>query len=73
MVKKKLFYRSHCWGGEERIIQLIVGSNGTFECPHCHVKGIYNEEKRKQIAKRQAEAIVNRTIKSLRSSYLETY
>lgn len=53
--------------GEERTIQLIVGSNGTLEYPHCHVKGIYNEEKRKQIAKRQAEAIVNRTIKSRRS------
>lgn len=71
--EEELYYCSHCWDSEKITIQLIVGSNGTFECPHCHVKGVYDEEKRKNLAKRQAEAIANRNAKYRRSSYLDLY
>lgn len=71
--EKELYYCSHCWDSEEITIQLIVGSNGTFECPHCHVKGIYDEEKRKQAVKRQTEALANRNARARRNSYLYPY
>ena len=55
--EKVLFYCSHCWDSEEKLIQLICNENGTFECPHCKMKGIYDLELKKKTAKKQAESI----------------
>ena len=54
-----LYYCSHCWDGEQIVIQLNCADNGCFECPHCHAKGLYDTEKNKQYHKRQAENIAN--------------
>lgn len=55
--EKELFYCSHCWDSEGKLIQLICNENGTFECPHCKMKGIYDLELKKKTAKKQAESI----------------
>lgn len=51
--KKGLYYCSHCWDTDELLVQLNCDQdNGLFECPHCHMRGVYDSEKRQQ-----AEAI----------------
>ena len=54
-----LYYCSHCWDSEQLLIQLSCHSNGTFECPHCHAKGNYSNEKKRQADKRQLEAMTS--------------
>ena len=59
---KEIYYCSHCWDSEQLLIQLNCRTNGTFECSHCHAKGNYSNEKKKQsdIAQVEAMAKINR-------------
>ncbi len=44
--KPTLVYCSHCWDADGRIVQLNCNeSNGTFSCPHCRMRGIYDKQK----------------------------
>ena len=41
-----LRYCSHCWDSNEKVIQLLCDEeDGTFICPHCKMRGIYDFEK----------------------------
>lgn len=53
-----LCYCSHCWDIANQLIQLDCNDyNGTFECPHCHMKGTYDRERKKRAEKAQLDAI----------------
>lgn len=53
-----LYYCSHCWDVEKLLVQLDCNDyNGTFECPHCHMKGTYDKERKKKAEKAQLDAI----------------
>lgn len=67
--EEELHYCSHCWDSEEKLLQLICNENGTFECPHCNMKGIYDLELRKNATKRQAEVIATANARLKRKSY----
>ncbi len=68
-----LYYCSHCWDSEEIVIQLNCEDNGQFECPHCHVKGIYDKEKKKEYSRKQAESIANANRMLNRNSIWDNY
>ena len=41
-----LRYCSHCWDADEKLVQLLCDEdNGSFECPHCKVQGVYDKSK----------------------------
>lgn len=54
-----LYYCSHCWDGEQILIQLNCHSNGMFDCPHCKASGIYDSKKKKEADEAQHRAIAN--------------
>lgn len=54
-----LYYCSHCWDSNQLLIQLNCHGNGTFDCPHCHAKGNYSNEKKQRADKQQLEAIAS--------------
>lgn len=38
-----LRYCSHCWDSNEKVIQLLCDEeDGSFICPHCKMRGIYD-------------------------------
>ena len=41
-----ILYCSHCWDNERKLIQVSTQS-GLYQCPHCHLKGIYDENEYK--------------------------
>lgn len=45
---EEFMYCTHCWDSEKNIIQLRCDSDGEFYCPHCHISGIYDENKYNQ-------------------------
>lgn len=42
--EQNLCYCSHCWDSQQLLIQLNCFENGTFECPHCKAKGVYDAQ-----------------------------
>lgn len=41
-----LRYCSHCWDADEKLVQLTCDEeDGTFVCPHCKMKGIFDVKK----------------------------
>lgn len=43
-----LRYCSHCWDADEKLVQLICDEeDGTFDCPHCKMRGVYDVRKNK--------------------------
>jgi len=63
--KKELYYCSRCWDMDERLVQLNCNQyNGTFECPHCHMTGEYDSEKKQRVDQAQFE-IVNSSYEEL--------
>lgn len=64
---KELYYCSHCWDADERLIQLICDFEyGIFECPHCHMRGEYTSDK-----KRTGEEIQKESDNNPYKSYIE--
>lgn len=57
--EQPLYYCSHCWDSNQLLIQLSCHPNGTFDCPHCHAKGNYSNEKKRQADKQQLAAIAS--------------
>ena len=45
---EEFMYCTNCWDSEKNIIQLRCDSDGEFYCPHCHISGIYDENKYNQ-------------------------
>lgn len=70
---KDLYYCSHCWDSEQRVIQLNCGNDGQFECPHCHSKGIYDMVKKQEYYKKQAQSIANVNRKMHRNNLFDSY
>lgn len=68
-----LYYCSHCWDSEEIVIQLNCGDNGQFECPHCHTKGIYDREKKKEYSRKQLRSISSINRRGYRNSIWDNY
>jgi len=67
-----LCYCSHCWDIARQLIQLDCNDyNGTFECPHCHMKGTYDKERRRRAEKAQIDALSS--INTRLSGTTETY
>lgn len=53
-----LCYCSHCWDIANQLIQLDCNDyNGTFECPHCHMKGTYDKKRKAAVEKEFSDAI----------------
>lgn len=53
-----LCYCSHCWDIANQLIQLDCNDyNGTFECPHCHMKGTYDKERKRKAEEAHLNAI----------------
>lgn len=66
-----LYYCSHCWDTANQLIQLDCNDyNGTFECPHCHMKGTYDKE-RKAAADKKFFDTMDSTVLSPHRSYME--
>lgn len=61
--EQNLCYCSHCWDSQQLLIQLNCHENGTFECPHCSKKGVYDDQ-----MKSQSDAEMLRMINSMNSS-----
>lgn len=62
---KKLYYCTHCWDSDELLIQLICNHyNGSFQCPHCKMEGVFDQE-----AKDSASEKFRQSIGSLRTSF----
>lgn len=54
----KLCYCAHCWDTAEQLVQLQCNDyNATFVCPHCHMQGVYDNEKNSRVTLAQEEAI----------------
>lgn len=41
-----LYYCSHCWDSEHKLIQINCHKDGTFNCPHCDSQGNYDNAKK---------------------------
>lgn len=41
-----LYYCSHCWDSEQKLIQINCHKDGTFNCPHCNSQGNYDNKKK---------------------------
>jgi len=55
-----LRYCSHCWDADEKLVQLSCDEDdGTFVCPHCKMKGIYDVQLYNDWQKRQSEEYSN--------------
>lgn len=55
-----LRYCSHCWDADQKLIQLRCDEeDATFVCPHCNMKGIYDDIKNKAYHARQLEELSN--------------
>lgn len=52
-----LYYCSHCWDSEQLLIQLNCYGDGTFECPHCKTKGLYDRDKKRKTNETEKESI----------------
>ena len=60
---KNLYYCSHCWDADEKLVQLICDEeDGTFVCPHCKMKGTFDVQRYNLWKKRQLEGYSNLTI-----------
>ncbi len=58
-----LRYCSHCWDADEKLVQLVCDEeDGTFVCPHCKMKGIFDVQRHNLWRKRQLEGYSNLTI-----------
>ena len=42
-----ILYCSHCWDNERKLIQVST-LNGLYQCPHCNLKGIYDQNEYKR-------------------------
>ena len=60
--EQTLCYCSHCWDSQQLLIQLNCHANGTFECPHCSAKGVYDDQ-----MKSQSDAQMLRMMESINS------
>ena len=66
-----LCYCSHCWDIANQLIQLDCNDyKGTFECPHCHMKGTYDKERKTAADKKFFDAM-DSTALSPHSSYMD--
>ena len=54
--KIEIYYCAHCWDNEKKLIQVSTSEDGTFNCPHCDVSGIYNNEKREAYNKEMLQS-----------------
>ena len=44
--EEMLRYCSHCWDTDEKLVQLVCEEHsGTFDCPHCKMRGVYDVER----------------------------
>ena len=46
-----ILYCSHCWDNERKLIQVST-QNGLYQCPHCKLKGIYDQNEYKSYLKK---------------------
>lgn len=56
---KNLYYCSHCWDSENKLIQINCHKDGTFNCPHCTSQGNYDNQKKNAHDDAQLKAIAN--------------
>lgn len=42
-----ILYCSHCWDNERKLIQVST-LNGLYPCPHCKLKGVYDQNEYKR-------------------------
>ncbi len=43
--KQLLRYCAHCWDVDKKMVQLNCSDNGSFYCPHCKNKGLFDVAK----------------------------
>lgn len=60
---KEIKYCSHCWDADQKLIQLDWWEDGSFSCPHCKNKAIYDIQKFKKSHPQQKYGVINKGIK----------
>ena len=54
-----LYYCSHCWDSEQKLIQINCHKDGTFNCPHCNSQGNYDNKKKDASEAERRRALAN--------------